>query len=472
VPAELWTHGIRVLARELRAGTFSAPELTGAYLERISAVNPSLNAIVTLDEEGALRAAARSQQLLRSASPRSLLEGIPFTVKDNIFVAGMRCTFGSLLYRDHVCREDDISVSRLRDAGSVILGKTNTPEFALSGFTDNRVFGATLNPWNTSLTPGGSSGGAVAAVAAGLCAAALATDAGGSTRRPASHTGLVGFKPSVGRIPRRHGFPALTADFQSIGVITRTVDDLALVMDCVAGADPADRSSLLLAVPAATTRSRPFRRVSVIGQVPGTPVEPECAAAVALAGRVLAGLGLEVGSADAPWDVDEVAALFSTISAVGLARVVQTHADWRDRVMEHYVPLIEQGLTTPAVSYVLALDRVAALRREIGVYFSEDTLVLTPTSSALPWPAGEPFPRTIAGKDAGPRAAAVFTTVFNLSGHPAISLPVTLSADGLPVGVQLVAPFGADAALLEAARSFEDAAPWEHPWPPVMPASR
>ena len=172
---------------------------------------------------------------------------MPLTVKDNIHVGGLRATWGSRLFADHVAAEDELAVARVRGQGAVIIGKTNCPEFTLQGYTDNLLFGPTRNPWNSRLTPGGSSGGAVAAVASGLAPLALATDGGGSIRRPASHTGLVGLKPSIGRVARVGGFPAILHDMEVIGPIARTTADAALLLSAIAGPDPRDRASLAFA---------------------------------------------------------------------------------------------------------------------------------------------------------------------------------------------------------------------------------
>ena len=210
--APLWRLAAMELAAGYRAQAFSPIDALNAILERISAVNPRLNAIVTLDAEGARAAALASAARWSAGTALSNLDGIPLSVKDNIPVRGMRATWGSRVYADFVPDADELPIARLRAAGAVILGKTNCPEFTLHGYTDNSLFGTTRNPWNIALTPGGSSGGAVAAVAAGLGPVAIGTDGGGSIRRPASHTGLVGFKPSRGRVPRCDGFPAILLD--------------------------------------------------------------------------------------------------------------------------------------------------------------------------------------------------------------------------------------------------------------------
>ena len=197
---QLWEHSATELSQLMDRKRISPVEVLEGVISRCESLNPRLNAIVALDLEGARTAARASEARMQSRARLGALDGLPVTVKDNIFVRGMPATWGSLLYRDFTPEDDDLAVERLRAEGAVIVGKTNTPEFALASFTDNRVFGPTRNPWNPDLTPGGSSGGAVAAIATGMVPLAIGTDAGGSIRLPASHTGLVGFRPSTGRV--------------------------------------------------------------------------------------------------------------------------------------------------------------------------------------------------------------------------------------------------------------------------------
>jgi len=230
--------GLSATASELAiayAGGLSPIEVTVTTLERVRSVNPQLNAIITLDEAGAVQAAEQSARRWKDGRSLGPLDGVPMTIKDNLLVAGLRATWGSRLYSGYVPDEDELPVRRLREAGAVILGKTNVPELTLYGFTDNAVFGTTGNPWNPELTPGGSSGGAVASVASGMGAVALGTDGGGSIRRPAAHTGLIGFKPSRDAVMRGKGFPAILHDFEVIGPIARCVDDVVRMMEIIAG---------------------------------------------------------------------------------------------------------------------------------------------------------------------------------------------------------------------------------------------
>src|SRR6266436_6284764 len=217
MPTQLWQRSASEITKGYKCGDSSPVEVVDSVLDRIEKVNPLVNAIVTLDVEGARTAARESKSRWRDGKAAGPLDGVPITVKDNILVRGMRATWGSKLYADFVPTSDELPIARLRSGGAIVLGKTNCPEFTLQGYTDNLLFGPTRNPWNLALTPGGSSGGAAAAVCAGLGSIAIGTDGGGSIRRPASHTGLVGLKPSRGRVPRCDGFPAILLDFETIG---------------------------------------------------------------------------------------------------------------------------------------------------------------------------------------------------------------------------------------------------------------
>lgn len=443
----------QLTAAELTAlyatGAVTPEAVLEACLAQRAAVHPLLNAVVTLDVEGARAAASASTARWRAGRPRGALDGVPVTVKDNLFVAGLRATWGSRLFADHVAPVDDIPVARLRAAGAVILGKTNTPELSLAGFTDNPVFGATGNPWAPDRSPGGSSGGAVAAVAAGIGPLALATDAGGSLRRPAGHAGVATLKPGLGRVPRRHGFPPLAADFQVIGPIARSVADLRAVFDVIA--DPA--------LPAAPREGRlRLRAVAGCGEA---PVAAEVARLFADAVARVASLGHHITEAEAAWDPDEVGALFATLSSAGVARVVTAHEGWQERVTPPIRAQAEAGLALSAADYVRALDRVAALRAALGDWVGEVDAVLTPSAAVLPWPRDRAFPDTIDGRAAGPRAAAIFSTVVNLAGLPAVVIPCGLSQEGLPAGMQIIGKPGSEHALLALAAEIEAAFPWQ-----------
>ncbi|MET0748981.1 MAG: amidase [Rhizobium sp.] len=448
---------IAEIAAGLRSGETTAEALLDRSLERIGRLDAALNAFVAIDEGQARDAARDSDRRLGCGMSRSPLEGIPLSIKDNILVKNMPATWGSRGLADFVPDRDELPVARLRAAGAVILGKTNVPELTLEGYTSNDLFGTTRNPWNTALTPGGSSGGAAASVAAGLVPAALGTDGGGSIRRPASHTGLVGWKPSTGHIPRLWGFPCILGDFEVIGTLTRTVADARLIDAIVNAPDDRDRRSLQDRPPAWPQRAR---RVLHVPHFAGSPVDPEVAAATAGFADRLAQRGAEVTTGELFFDLDSANHIWRVISRAGVAFLM----GWRNGSLETAAgpsvrAMAQDGRTFSAADYLDALEQVAALRLQLTDIFAQYDLVLTPSAAALPWPAEQPYPTSIDGRPAGPRDHAVFTGWVNIAGLPAISLPVALSQGGLPIGVQLVAGFGRDEELLAFADDMDLGAP-------------
>jgi aspartyl-tRNA(Asn)/glutamyl-tRNA(Gln) amidotransferase subunit A len=447
----------------------SAVELADDFLASHARLNPLLNAIVAIDPDAARRQARESDARAAAGQRLGPLDGIPVTVKDNIFVAGFPATWGSRLYQGFRPPCDDVGIARLRAAGANLIAKTNTPEFALAAHTDNLIFGATRNPWNLQLTPGGSSGGAVAALAAGLGPLAVGTDAGGSIRRPASYAGVIGFRSSTGRIPRVSGFPALAHDFQVVAPAARTVDDAYLLFRTMAGPDRRDQTSLCFGdapLPEQLPRAAlPRSRIRCLFGIGDAPVEREVRDSVQAAARTFASLGHFVEEARPPYDLPEVERIWSTLSTAGLARVVTSHANWRELVHPGTRAVAERGLAVSVQEYIGALDAAQQLRARMAAFFETVDFLLMPTSASLPWTLGEPFPRNIDGRDAGPRGAALFATFVNAAALPAISVPVAPSADGLPIGMQLVGPFGADLAVFRLAKLFQETAPWSGRFP-------
>jgi aspartyl-tRNA(Asn)/glutamyl-tRNA(Gln) amidotransferase subunit A len=442
--AELWTLSASELGTAYRAGDASPDDALASVLARIDKVNPAVNAIVTLDRDGTLAQARASTERFRAGASLGPLDGIPVTVKDSIFVRDLRATWGSRLYADHVPDFDEPPVDKLRAGGAVILGKTNVPEFTSQGYTDNALFGPTRNPYDLALTPGGSSGGAVAGVAAGMGPVALGTDGGGSIRRPSAHTGLVGFKPSRGMVPRRHGFPAILHDLEVIGPIARSVDDILLAMDVIGGpewrrADTDPAGARILYVP----------------RFSHAPVDREIAAAVADVAAKLAGQGYRV-EIDDDFDLAApIADIWPVISQSGVAWLMAQHGDRDDLISPSLAEMARNGRRYFAADYLTALDAIKAVGRAFDMLFQRFDVLLTPTAAAMPWPATEIYPAIIDGQPVGPRGHAVFTPFANALGLPAISLPAGSSAHGLPIGFQLVAAQGRDADLLALARACE-----------------
>ena len=440
----LWELTAAELAAGYASRAFSPRDALESVLTRIEAVNPKLNAIVTFDIAGARAAADTSTARWRDGQARRVFDGVPLTVKDNIPVRGMRATWGSRIYADWVPDKDELPIAKLRDGGAVILGKTNCPEFTLQGYTDNLVFGVTRNPWDLALTPGGSSGGAVAAVAAGFGPVAVGTDGGGSIRRPAAHTGLVGFKPSRDAVARSDGFPMILLDCEVIGPIARMVADARALFHALAGLPVTPPSPAL----------RPLR-ILYVRQFGGSPVDAQIAASVDEAAKNLAALGHIIEDGNAPFDIDALNRAWPVIGQTGLAWLLKDHAQRLDEISPPMQDMARAGHALSAADYYAAVEVILALRQRLAEFFVRTDLILTPTIAALSWPAAEPFPPTIAGQSVGPRGHAVFTAFANMAGCPAISIPCAPSKTGLPIGFHLVGRVGHDDMILAAAAQYE-----------------
>lgn len=459
---ELWRISATELGRMLRAGELSPVELLDATLRRIERLNPAINAIIATDETGARAAAKDSENRLRSGQSRGPLEGVPLTAKDNILVKGMPATWGSKVFADFVPETDELPVTRLRDAGAIILGKTNIPEFTLAEYTDNLVFGVTRNPWNLELTPGGSSGGAVASVAAGLTSVAIGTDGGGSIRRPASHTGLVGFKPSIGRVARCNGFPKILLDLEVCGPLGRTVADTKMVFDAMAGPSRLDRRSNLVPV---RNGHRDRLRILYVERFGDSPLDPEVASSVLEAVGVISNLGHDVISGELPIDLSEVTAAWPIIGAVGISHLFDLHPHAPDMVSPRFIEMAAAGAAATSSQYLGVIETLDRFRGQVGTAFEDIDVIMTPSAAALPWSADTPYPDVIDGQPVGRRGHAVYTGWVNACGHPAINLPAAHSASGLPIGFQLIGDFGADGMLFDLAAQYEKISPWSDRWP-------
>jgi aspartyl-tRNA(Asn)/glutamyl-tRNA(Gln) amidotransferase subunit A len=337
----------------------------------------------------------------------------------------------------------------------------------LQGYTDNPVHGVTRNPWDPALTPGGSSGGAVAAVAAGLGPLALGTDGGGSIRRPCSHTGLVGLKPSIGRVPRCDGLPAILHDLEQIGPIARTTTDLVALLAVIAppdARDPASRGMPPLDVPPVPPRLR----ILFVPRFGAHPVDPVIAERTAAAAQRLARLGHRVEEGAAPFDVDALNPLFGAIGQAGLAWLLATRFPGAAPAAPMLREMAEAGRALAATDLFAALEGVGRFRRAMAAFYGGGwDAILTPAAAALPWPAEEVAPPAIGGQAVGPRGHAVFTNFANLAGLPGIALPCAPDGGGLPIGFQLVGAPGADGLLCALAAEWEAAEPWAGRWPPL-----
>jgi aspartyl-tRNA(Asn)/glutamyl-tRNA(Gln) amidotransferase subunit A len=433
------------LAKAFREGRLSPVAVTEAALARVQSLNPTLNAFVALRVAAALDEARNSAERYAAGRPLSALDGVPLAVKDNLLTFDMPTTWGSMALQGHQPPHDELAVARARAAGLVIIGKTNVPEFTLEGFTANSLFGITPNPWDLQLTPGGSSGGSVSAVASGMVPLALGTDGGGSIRRPAGYTGLVGLKPSIGAIPREHALPPLLLDFEVVGVLARGVEDALALFDVIAGPHPQDRASLAMVSPQRSWPDRP--RILYVPTLGGAPVDPIIDEACRDGVLRLAGDDHELKEGPLQLDLTTLNEQWSGFGEVGLATLFDTHPAWREGAGSSYRAMADRGAARPASWLWAMLEQVTALRREADRLFESIDLIITPSSAAMPWPTGQPFPGQIAGRRVGPRGHAIFTGWVNATGLPAVALPVSPSGDGMPIGIQCIGPMGSDRSL-------------------------
>ena len=454
--------GALELAAALRAGELSAVELLDACLSAVEARNPELNAVIWRDDEGA-RAAAEEADARIAAGEEAPFLGVPIPIKDLTAVAGWPVTYGSNGASDEPSEESELVVEALQRAGFVLCGRTNTPEFGPLTVAENSRYGLTRNPWDANRSSGGSSGGASAAVAGGMFPIAHANDGGGSIRIPAAYCGLVGLKPSRGRIPRR-AQSWLGAVVE--GAVTRTVADAAVALDATAGPDP-------LAWYNAPAPSRPFAdeagatveplRIGLMAEAPlGIPTDPACVEAARGAAALLEELGHSVEEVEVPTISEELVPHFIVMTSGGLADYDGVDWSQTEPHNRHAHEVATNGHS--AYDFVLATQALERLsRREVAPWGRDFDLLLTPTSAILPPPAGQ----ILAAQHANPDqpvletvASVAFTAFSNVTGQPAISLPLHWTDEGLPVGVMLTgAPFD-EATLVRIGAQLEAARPW------------
>jgi aspartyl-tRNA(Asn)/glutamyl-tRNA(Gln) amidotransferase subunit A len=456
------------LARQIRTKAISPVALIDAVLRRIEALQPTVNAFITVTADQAREAARRAEATLMAGGDLGPLHGVPFSVKDLLFTKGIRSTMGSLIFADQVPAEDAVPVRRLREAGAILIGKTTTPEFGHKPLTDSPLFGATRNPWDLSRTAGGSSGGAAAAVATGQGPLALGTDGGGSIRIPAACCGVVGLKPTLGRVPHVHQAD-LFSTTSYIGPLARTVGEVAACFDVIAGFDPRDPYSR--PEPRDEPRGVEVRglRLGWLPRVGNRLVDREVLASCEAAVRHLEGGGARVETVEEDFAALEQA--FLVVLQGGLAARVGPHmAKFGDKVARSLRETIEAGTRWSAVDWATAGGQRTAVYRRVHALFQRFDFLVSP---ALARPAlavdHDPFqPIDIGGEPAGSIRGAWYPYLwpFNLSGHPAVSLPCGWSSDGLPIGLQIVGPWYADRRVLALAEYLERERPCARPMPP------
>ena len=449
----------RAQAAAVRGGDVSARELLDLHLARVAERNPELNAIVSLDEERAREAAAAADEAYASGAFVGPLHGLPFAVKDTHALQGWRTTYGSPIHADSVADRDDLLVERIRRAGAVFVGKTNVPEFAAGSHTFNTVFGVTRNPVDPSRSAGGSSGGAACALASGMVPLADGSDMGGSLRNPASFCGVVGMRPSLGRVPE---WP-LYNQWESTSVggpMARNVGDVALLLSVIAGPDP--RAPHALGDPGSGfapplgTRSLAGLRVAGSVDLGGAlVVDREVADVVRTSLERLSDAGAAVTQAHP--DLSLADDTFRTLRAwhfqAKLGPLLAEHATSFKPSLEAN---IRAGESLTGADVARAYAQRTALSETMRLFFGDHDVLVLPTSQVPPFPVEQEFPETINGLRMPDYLAWMRSAYFiTVTGCPAISVPAGTTADGLPVGIQLVARHGADRELLEVAAAVE-----------------
>jgi amidase len=469
----------RELAAMVRGGEVSSRELVEEAYEAIERLNGELNAFITLCEERALAEADRI-----SPGDARPLAGVPIAIKDLVAVTeGVRTTFGSAAMEDWVPDHDSALVRHLREAGAIIVGKTNLPEFGILPVSEPDRFGPCRNPWDASRTTGGSSGGSACAVASGMVPIAHANDGGGSIRIPASCCGLVGLKPSRGRVSLAPDFTEFVGGIAIEGTVTRTVADTALALDVIAGYEPGDP---YWAPPPsapfveAVDREPRALRVALATTAPlGIPVHEHCVTAAREAASLLESLGHQVTEAAPAWDDEGYIENFIKIWTAGTGEEIHTYGRLRGQPLDtsKVEPLtrqmIELASSFSSVDYLRALEYLQRLARRIVSFWGDYDVLLTPTLAQPPVPIGalRPGPGEEPMKMLENSAGFVpLTPIFNVTGQPAISLPLSVSPDGLPIGVQLVGPPAGEELLLSLSAQVEAARPWADRRPELMAA--
>lgn len=458
------------LAPLIRQKQVSPRELTRAMLERIGRLQPILNAYITVTAEQAERAALEAEREIVAGRYRGPLHGIPVSIKDIFATQGVRTTAGSKILADWVPDHDATAVARLKAAGAVILGKTNTHEFAYGVTTDNPHYGATRNPWDLSRVPGGSSGGSGTAVAASLCSASLGSDTGGSIRIPSAACGVVGIKPTYGRVSR-HGAIPLAWSLDHVGPLAKSVADAALVLTAIAGYDPLDATSGRDEVPDySQALSGDIRglRIGVPEQYFLENIDPEIRSAMEEAIQQFGKLGAEIVGVSVP-HLENCAAMEAHIT---LAEATSYHERWLRERPEDYGAeprtKLEAGRYLLATDYVKSQRARTLLQQAFDEVFGQVDVIVSPTLPAFPPPIGEVWVQSGPLREHVIDAFLRFVIPFNLTGLPALSLPCGRGSGGLPVGLQIASKAWGEPTIFRAAHAYEAMAHWGEGLPPIV----
>jgi len=458
-----WEMREKIIRQEL-----SSQEITETIIDRIQRINPIINAYCTTTFDLARETAKEADKVVKKGEKLGILHGIPTSIKDLIDTKGIRTTYGCVIYQNFIPEKNAIAVNRLLEEGIVLLGKTNTPSVGLKAVTDNLIFGESKNPWNIKRTPGGSSGGSAAAVAAGLGPLSIGSDGGGSIRIPSSLCGVYGLKPHFGTIPRifeKMGFCTLS----HYGPIVRYVKDAALMMNAMAGPYPLDKYSL---------NSQKINYLDALKEMPN---------------RLKIGYSLDLGYVKAidpevekainnsiqkfeslDWSIEQVE--FSKLKkayASFLAIATSSNAydfkgylnEWREKLDPSLVKVLDAGLNIKAFD----IQQAESFRKELDLkfdqYFQEYDILITPTTAIPAFELGSMFPPKIGGKNVTPLGWMPYTYIFNMTWHPAASIPCGWNSEGLPIGMQIIGRRYDEKMVLQVSQAFEEIAPWQNKRP-------
>jgi aspartyl-tRNA(Asn)/glutamyl-tRNA(Gln) amidotransferase subunit A len=467
------------LAKHIRSKKLSPVEVIDAVLARMEKLEPILHAFCTPTPELARRTARKIEKDIMAGKPVGPLAGVPVGIKDLVCTKGIKTVSGSWAYADFVPDEDDVVVERLKDAGAVILGKTNVPEFGYSGVGHNPVFPTTRNPWNTDLTPGGSSAGSGAAVASGMGPFAIGSDGGGSVRIPSAHSGLYGMKASMGRVPLYPGvkderYPGVSSweSLEHIGPLARTVADAALMLSIIAGPDDRDRHTL--------PKEEGFDWMkSLKGDLKGlkvaytldwggyAPVDKRVRKIVTDAVKVFErDLRCKVEEANPGWSNPYEAFWGMVARETDLRGMRAMEKKLGDKMTPHVRDFLKTEWT--AEQFTDAMVQRKAVNNKMWRFMRKYDLLLTPTLAVPPFEVGIQGPTVIDGKEVEPFEWLHFTYPLNLTGQPAATAPAGWTDDGLPVGLQIIGRHLGDAMVLRASACFEAARPWKDRWPSML----
>lgn len=464
------------LAERIRSKQVSPVEVLQAHLDRIEAVNPKVNAIVTM-VDGAMEKARAAERAVMAGKRLGPLHGVPITIKDCLNTAGVRTTYGSLLFKDFVPKTDATVVARLKRVGAIFFAKTNTPEFTLDAETSNRVFGRTVNPWDFARSPSGSSGGEAAALACGMTPLGMGSDVGGSIRVPATYCGIVGLKATHGRIPLTGFWPEILMRYMFVGPMTRTVRDNALALSIVAGADGADPYAVPLKAPLRQAQGRPW--VPDLDKLPKlrigwspedgyAPVAKVVQRVVAKAAAALADAGCQVEQVSLPWlrKRDYLKEAFDNYAGEA---IVELEPIIKGRESD-LAPNIARFLSRSKPDFdqfVRSLTGLEELKRDTAAFFQKYDVLLGPSATIVP-PLHDAPEHNVDGRIAPRFHGSKNTAPWNVTGSPALSVPFGWTPDGrLPIGVELIGRHFEETTLLLAGAALERAAEGRGRRPPV-----